>query len=115
MKRRGISSTKGVVSGLFGSSSSTKPALVRGWALRPLIGRSIPAVVSRPIFIRSRLFSPAAISSRRFLAATRASFWRVLSLFEIFDMQVSPYRVLPRGSSQSSRGKRSWGACLVKG
>src|SRR5215469_9756035 len=43
-------------------------------ALKPLLATSIPPAVSSPIFSRSRrLVSPAAISSRRFFAASSIS------------------------------------------
>jgi hypothetical protein len=82
---RGISSTKGVVGGLVGwSSASAKPDLVFGNALNPFMGMSKPAVVSKPIFKKSRRLNPAAISSRLLLAAISFSFSRLLFLLETF-------------------------------
>jgi hypothetical protein len=82
---RGMFSTKGVVGGLFGSSSgSTRPERVTGYALKPFFGMSIPALVSSPIFNRSRLLNPAAINSRRLFAAVSFSFSRFLFLLETY-------------------------------
>jgi len=92
---RGISSTKGVVTGLVGwSSGSGKPDLVVGNALNPFIGMSKPAVVSKPIFKKSRRLNPAAISSRLLFAASSFSFSRVRFLFEIFAI-VFPSLLMP--------------------
>jgi hypothetical protein len=77
--------------------SSTNPALVSGRALKPIFGISIPALVSNPNFSRSRLLKPAAISSRRFFAATIDAFSLVLSLFEILAIVFSLSRVQMRG------------------
>jgi hypothetical protein len=86
--RRGISSMNGVVGRLCGVSS-IKPALLRGRALKPILGMSIPALVNSPILSMSRLFRPAAISSRLFLAATIDAFSLVLSLFGLFAIACS--------------------------
>jgi hypothetical protein len=50
---------------------------------------SVPAAVSRPIFIRSRLLKPAAINSRRFSAAVSFSFSRPLFLLEMYAIEDS--------------------------
>jgi hypothetical protein len=50
---------------------------------------SIPALVNSPIFSMSRLFRPAAISSRLFFAATIDAFSLVLSLFGLFAIACS--------------------------
>jgi hypothetical protein len=85
--KRGMLSTNGVVAGLFGASL-TNPALFKGRALNPCFGMSMPALVKSPIFIRSRRFKPAAISSRRLFAAVCRSFSRFLFLFEIFAIKI---------------------------
>src|SRR5688500_5126421 len=84
---RGMFSWKGVVGGLLGSSSSTNPALVNGCALKPFFGISKPALVSSPIFSRSRRLKPAAISSRRLSAAICLSFSFLLFLLEMYTMR----------------------------
>src|SRR5687768_6929787 len=80
----GISSWKGVVGGLFGSSSSNEPRVLRGCALKPFLGISKPALVSNPIFSRSRRLKPAAISSRRLSAAVCFSFSFFKFLLEMY-------------------------------
>src|SRR6185503_10857861 len=67
-------SSQGLVGGLFGSSSSKEPRVLRGCALKPFLGISTPALVSSPILSRSRRLKPAAISSRRLSAAVCFSF-----------------------------------------
>src|SRR6185503_9205602 len=80
----GIRSWKGVVGGLFGSSSSKAPRVFSGRALKPFFGISIPALVSNPIFSRSRRLKPAAISSRRLSAAVCLSFSFFLFRLEMY-------------------------------
>src|SRR5690348_12243386 len=78
-------SWKGVVGGLLGVSS-TNPALFKGCALSPFLGISKPALVSRPIFSRSRRLKPAAINSRRLLAAISLSFSFLLFRLEMYTI-----------------------------
>jgi hypothetical protein len=54
-----------------------------GAGARPSAGISIPALVSSPIFTRSRRLSCAAMLSHLFLAASRTSFSLRLFLFEM--------------------------------
>jgi hypothetical protein len=65
-----------------------KPALVKGRALKPTFGMSMPALVSRPIFNRSRRVNLAAINSRLFLAASSRSLSFFLFLFEMFAIGI---------------------------
>jgi hypothetical protein len=50
----------------------------------------MPALVSSPSFIISRLLNPAAIISRRFLAAFFLSLSRLLFLFEMYAIRNFP-------------------------
>jgi hypothetical protein len=76
-------STKALVFGLAGSKDGTHTEFDPGErrALKPLMGARSPADVMSPILIRSRRLRPAAISSRRFLAALSISLYRPLETF----------------------------------
>src|ERR1700752_4639591 len=100
---RGISSWKGVVGGLLGSSS-TNPALVKGCALSPFLGISIPALVSSPSFSRSRRLKPAAINSRRLLAAICLSFSLLLFRLEMYTIGKLLF-LLKKACPSSTQGK----------
>src|ERR1700752_194694 len=89
--------TKGGVGGLLGPlpgplSKKRLPALVRALTLKPDIGISKPALVSRPILSISRRLKPAAMISRLFLAACCFSFSALRSIFEMFAIRVLLFR-----------------------
>jgi hypothetical protein len=86
--------TKGVVGGLLGPLPlpllpplRKLPLLVRALTLKPDIGMSRPALVSKPILSISRRLKPAATISRLFLAACCFSFSALLSIFEMFAIR----------------------------
>src|SRR5215470_15599746 len=92
----GRGSLKGVVGGLTGLFTRLPEAPEAARALRPYLATSIPLAVRSPIRIMSRRLSWAAISSRRFLAASSIAFRRAFDGYGCGVLRGFISRTFPR-------------------